>query len=76
MKKIKGIINLNHKIVPIEKAMVPIFDHGFLYGDSIYETFRTFYGYPFQLTGHLDRLFRSAKGIELKIHLNKEKIKR
>lgn len=75
-EKIKGLVNLNQKIVPIEKAFVPVLDHGFLYGDSIYETFRTFYGYPFQLQGHLDRLFQSAKGLELKIPLTKEDIKR
>ena len=54
--------------------MIPVFDHGFLYGDSIYETFRTVEGYPLQLSGHIDRLFRSARPLELKIPLTKHKI--
>jgi branched-chain amino acid aminotransferase len=50
---------------PIDAALarVPVFDRGFLYGDSVYEVTRAFGGRPFALVEHLDRLERSAAGI-------------
>ncbi len=47
------------------QARVPVFDRGFLYGDSVYEVLRTFGGRPFALDEHLDRLERSAERIGL-----------
>jgi len=44
---------------------VPVFDRGFLYGDSVYEVLRTVDGRPFAMREHLDRLARSAAGLEL-----------
>ena len=73
-EKIKGLVNLNGKIVPIHKAMIPVMDHGFLYGDSVYDTFRTFRGYPLQLSEHIDRLFRSAARLQLERPLTKKEI--
>jgi branched-chain amino acid aminotransferase len=54
-------------LVPAERAMVGVLDRGFLYGDAIFETFRTYDGEPFMLDRHLDRLARGASvvGIEL-----------
>lgn len=75
LHKIKGLVNINGNIFPIQKAMVFVFDHGFLYGDSVYETFRTYGGYPFQLTGHLNRLFQSAKEIALVFPFTKQHIR-
>lgn len=46
-------------------ARVPVFDRGFLYGDSVYEVTRTTGGRPVDLTRHLDRLDRSAAMIGL-----------
>ncbi|HJZ87464.1 MAG TPA: aminotransferase class IV [Polyangia bacterium] len=46
-----------------EDAKVPVFDRGFLYGDSVYEVTRTFGGKPFALEEHLARLEKSAHGI-------------
>jgi len=62
-------IFLNDKFVPREEAQVSVFDHGFLYGDGIYETLRAYDGRVFMLTQHLVRLQRSAKliGLELPI---------
>lgn len=39
---------------------VSVFDRGFLYGDSVFETLRTYRGVPFELREHLARLARSA----------------
>jgi branched-chain amino acid aminotransferase len=48
-----------------ETAVVPVFDRGFLYGDSVYEVTRTSGGRPVDLGPHLDRLERSAEAIAL-----------
>ncbi|HTV24520.1 MAG TPA: aminotransferase class IV [Polyangiaceae bacterium] len=40
--------------------LVSVFDRGFLYGDSVFETLRTYGGEPFGLAEHMDRLARSA----------------
>ncbi len=54
---------------PLEpgEATVSVFDRGFLYGDSVYETMRTAGGHAVEMTRHLDRLRRSAAGIGLEI---------
>jgi branched-chain amino acid aminotransferase len=70
------LINLNGKIVPKSEAKVSIFDHGFLYGDSIYETLRTYGGKPFLLDLHLLRLQESARGIYLELPISPEQLKR
>src|SRR5690606_27695408 len=46
-----------------EEATVSVFDRGFLYGDSVFETVRTYGGRPFALDEHLDRLERSARRV-------------
>ena len=58
---------LNDKVVPSAEAKVSVFDHGFLYGDGIYETMRVYDGVVFMLDEHLGRLFRSASLIGLDI---------
>ena len=65
---------MDGKILPLEKAKVSVLDHGFLYGDSVYETLRTVSGYPFQMKGHMDRLFHSAEGLQLSIPTSKKRI--
>jgi len=62
---VNGIIKtmhvyLNGKIVDSRDAVVSVFDHGFLYGDGIYETMRVYDGVVFRLDQHIRRLFRSA----------------
>jgi branched-chain amino acid aminotransferase len=59
-----------------EEARVSVFDHGFLFGDSVYEVIRTFGGFPFEVGPHLARLFRSARGISLELPLSKEDLAR
>lgn len=51
--------------VPPHEAKVSIFDRSFLFGDSVYETLRTYGGKPFAMTRHLDRMDRSMARIEL-----------
>lgn len=62
-------IFLNDRFVPREEAVVSVFDHGFLYGDGIYETLRSYRGRFFGLQRHVTRLGRSGSliGLELPI---------
>ncbi|HLN79377.1 MAG TPA: aminotransferase class IV, partial [Candidatus Bathyarchaeia archaeon] len=61
------LIYLDGRFVPREKALVSVFDHGFLYGDGIYETMRAYEGTLFLLKKHLARLKLSAAAISLKL---------
>jgi branched-chain amino acid aminotransferase len=67
-------VYLDGHFVPKEQALVSVFDHGFLYGDGIYETMRAYGGKLFLLKKHLARLKRSAAAISLTLPLPLEKI--
>ena len=58
-------INVNGVLGPPETAAVSPLDRGFLFGDSVYETLRTYGGRPFLLREHLDRLRRSAGRLDI-----------
>ncbi len=60
-------IYLNDRFVDRKEALISVFDHGFLYGDGVYETLRTYGGRFFMLPQHLARLQRSARLIGLTI---------
>ena len=60
-------IYLNNKLVTEPEAVVSVFDHGFLYGDGIYETMRAYDGIVFMLERHIERLRRSASLIQLSV---------
>lgn len=68
------LIYLDGHFVPKEQAVVSVFDHGFLYGDGIYETMRAYDGKLFLLKNHLQRLKRSASGILMKLPMPIESI--
>ncbi len=68
------LVYLNGRFVPKEKALVSAFDHGFLYGDGIYETMRAYQGTIFELKRHLRRLELSASAISLKLPIPINKI--
>jgi branched-chain amino acid aminotransferase len=59
------LININGTLVKGPDAQISVFDRGFLYGDSVYESTRTFERKPFRIERHLDRLFLSAEKISL-----------
>lgn len=60
-------VKLDGRILPAAEAAINILDHGFLYGDSIYETMRSIGGKVFRLEDHLERLRGSAFGIRLPV---------
>ncbi|RKL65232.1 4-amino-4-deoxychorismate lyase [Salipaludibacillus neizhouensis] len=55
------------EFLPAEEVQVSPFDHGFLYGLGLFETFRTYEGHPFLLDDHMKRLHDSAKEMNLKL---------
>lgn len=55
---------------PKEEAKISVFDHGFLYGDGVFEGIRAYNGRVWRLSEHLDRLYDSAKGIWMEIPLS------
>jgi branched-chain amino acid aminotransferase len=68
---IMRIAIINGKVCTPDEARISVYDRGFLYGDSIFETVRTYDGKAFALGDHLERLARSAERlfIELPISL-------
>lgn len=68
-------VYLNGKVVPRSEALVSVFDHGFLYGDGVYETLKVYDGVVFMLDEHLGRLHRSASMIGLGLPGDRDFIK-
>ncbi len=66
---------MNNKLVAKAKAVVSVFDHGFLYGDGIYETMRVYKGTVFKFNEHMERLTQSASMIGLDIPKSPEEMK-
>jgi branched-chain amino acid aminotransferase len=60
-----AIINVNGRITTEQNAVISVLDHGFLYGEGIYEVVRTYEGRPFLFDRHLRRLRQSAAMIAL-----------
>lgn len=62
---------LNGKFLPADKALVSVFDRGFVYGDGIFETMRSYHGRIFALDLHWERLINSAKTMGISLGQNK-----
>ena len=67
-------ININGKLFHRSEAKISVFDSGFLLGDGIWEGIRLNQSKLMFIEDHLDRLFKSAEGISLKITLSKDEI--
>ena len=65
---------VNGSFVNLSRAKISVFDRGFLYGDGLFETMRAYRGEVFRLGDHLDRLFRSAKEIELSFSYTRKEL--
>ena len=70
----KSMSNVDGHITPTAEARVPVLDRGFLYGDSIYEVFRTYSGVPLFYQEHWERLENSARLIHMHITQDREQI--
>src|SRR5262245_22848802 len=67
-------VNVNGRITDERQAVVSVFDHGFLYGEGVYETLRTYHRRPFLLDRHLRRLHKSASMIALGVPLTDDQV--
>jgi len=65
------VIYLDGKLVTKEEAKVSVFDHGYLYGDGIFEGIRVYDGNVFRLEEHIDRLYESAQTLCLDIGMTR-----
>src|SRR5450432_614621 len=59
----QSTVMIDGRLVPPERAVVSVFDRGFLYGDSVFEALRTHHGRLTLLDAHLNRLERSARQV-------------
>ncbi|MCT8971786.1 aminotransferase class IV [Microbaculum marinisediminis] len=66
------LISVNGALVPREKAVVSVFDSGFVLGDGVWEGLRVLDGGIAFLDAHLDRLYEGAKAIDMDIGLSRE----
>lgn len=65
---------INGTLYNKEDAKVSVYDHGFLYGDGVFEGMRSYGGSVFRMKEHLDRLWESAEKIQLEIPMSKEQM--
>jgi len=65
---------LDGHLVDKQHATIPVYDHGLLYGDGVFEGIRFYNGRVFKLKSHLDRLAASAKAIHLTMHYTMREI--
>ena len=67
-------VNVNGRVFDQEHAVISVFDHGFLYGEGVYETIRTYNGQPFLFDRHMRRLRVSADMVALSVPLTNGEI--
>jgi branched-chain amino acid aminotransferase len=63
----RGAVYVNGRISPADQAVVPVYDHGFVYGEGVYETLRTYNLVPFLYDRHMRRLRQSAERLLLDV---------
>ncbi len=67
-------VYVDGKYVPKSQAKISVYDHGFLYGDGVFEGIRVYNGLVFKLKEHVQRLYASAHAIMLNIPLTQEQM--
>jgi branched-chain amino acid aminotransferase len=67
-------VNVNGRVFDQQHAVISVFDHGFLYGEGVYETWRTYNGQPFLFDRHMRRLRNSSGMINLVVPLTDEQL--
>src|SRR5689334_10877276 len=70
----RPLIWVNGQLVPKSQAMVSVYDHGLLYGDGVFEGIRVYRGRIFKSKQHIERLWKSADGIRMKIPISKDEM--
>jgi branched-chain amino acid aminotransferase len=70
----QGKVCIDGQVVDRADAYVSVFDRGFLYGDSVFEVYRTYGGVPFAEREHLERLSRSAERLMIPMPVSLEQL--
>lgn len=70
------MVNVNGRLTTQEDAVISVFDHGFLYGEGVYEVVRTYEGVPFLFDRHMRRLRASGERIHLDIGISDDALER
>ena len=65
------VVYLNGEIIPESQAKIPFRDRGFMLGDAVFDTTRTFGGKIFRLSEHLDRFLNSLKYMRMEPDITK-----
>jgi len=68
----RGAVYVNGRISPANEAVIPVYDHGFVYGEGVYETLRTYHAVPFLYDRHIRRLRQSARHLDLDVPFDDE----
>lgn len=71
-----GRVWINGKLCGANDAKVSVFDRGFLYGDGLFETMRSYAGVVFKIDRHLSRLFNSLKILKIRPSYSKADFKK
>lgn len=74
MEKMNDLAYYNGKITAIDEMMIPANDRGFYFGDGIYEAAMVYDHKIFALQDHLDRMFNSAKMVQIELPYTKEEV--
>ena len=71
---VRRMANVNGEITPLEEARISVLDRGFLYGDSVYEVFRTYSGVPLFCHEHFDRMENSARLVHMSVSQSRDQL--
>ena len=71
----RGAVYVNGTITSADTAVIPVLDHGFVYGEGVYEVLRTYSGVPFLYDRHITRLRNSARYLHLDLHFDDETLR-
>ncbi|MBM7663447.1 4-amino-4-deoxychorismate lyase [Bacillus mesophilus] len=67
-------IYINGRIIKEEEALISIFDHGFMYGLGLFETFRVYQGHAFLFNDHMERLREGLTELDIRWNVTNEEI--
>ncbi|WP_138756003.1 aminodeoxychorismate lyase [Paenibacillus sinopodophylli] len=67
-------VGLNGSVLEASEAVISVYDHGFLYGMGLFETFRTYGGVPYLLDRHLDRLHAGCEQLGIRYQTDPEQL--
>ncbi len=65
LRQNERVAYFNGQILPESQVLLPFRDRGFLFGDAVFDTARTFHHKPFRLKEHVDRLYRSLRYVRI-----------